>query len=348
MSLIERLIANDRVPESVLRIGTRQVIAKRLRDERARSLEDRQAFIDSLDEPAEQQLQEEIPSIAGNAEAANDQHYERPTAFFQKVLGPRLKYSAAMWPHGCSSLAEAEEHTLKLYVARARIAPGQRVLDLGCGWGSNSLFLAERFPDIEVTAVSNSRPQRDFIVAAALERHLGNLSVITSDVTEFEPAEPFDRIVSIEMFEHMRNYRGLFDRVQRWLNPGGMAFVHVFAHRDFAYPYEDDGESDWMARRFFTGGVMPSFDLLPQFATDLKLREAWWEHGRHYQKTAETWLENHNQHRDEIISILAHDRGSAVALADYAGWRLFFIACAELFGYANGREWGVAHYLWSK
>lgn len=332
---LERAIRSDRVPAWVLRRGTRYVVGQRLRQEARRSPAERERFIESLSNGP----------IAGADIAANDQHYEQPPELFELVLGNRLKYSASIWPAGCSDLTEAENATLELYRERARLSDGQRVLDLGCGWGSLSLWLARTHPGSQIVAVSGSSAQRKFIRQRAGEMGLGNLEVITSDVGDLELDGRFDRIVSIEMFEHLRNYRALFDRLAGWLDGDGLLFVHVFAHRELAYPYEDEGASDWMARRFFTGGIMPSRDLLPRFAPPLELREQWWESGRHYARTAEAWLANLERNRSAALAVLASAVGAGDATGEYAAWKLFFLACAELFGYRDGSEWGVAHYL---
>lgn len=315
----------------MLRRGVRYVVGRRLRQERRRGDAERARFIDSL----------AAGPIAGAGRAANAQHYEQPAAFFEAVLGHRLKYSASIWPAGCRELDAAEDATLELYVERARLADGQRVLDLGCGWGSLSLWLAARHRRSEIVAVSGSRLQRQHITARARALGLDNLEVITCDVGELELPGRFDRIVSIEMFEHLRNYRALFERLAGWLDRHGALFVHVFAHRRYAYPYEDEDPSDWMARRFFTGGIMPSRDLLPRHAAPLELRDSWWESGRHYAATAEAWLANLERNRGAALAALNGDAG------ELASWRLFFLACAELFGYRNGTEWGVAHYLFA-
>ena len=308
------------VPEPILRAAIRGVCALRLRQERSR---DEHALIEEL----------RASEIAIETGAANAQHYEVPATFFERVLGPHLKYSACYWPPGTSSLAAAETAMLELYAARADLADGQHVLDLGCGWGSFSLWAARRYPTSRFTAVSNSRTQRAFIEARAP----ANLSVITADVRALElPAASFDRVVSIEMFEHMRNYRALLSRIASWLRPAGALFVHVFAHRRYAYPFEDGGASDWMAREFFTGGLMPSTQLLHHFQDDLAIAEQWVLPGTHYAKTAEAWYANLMAARAEIVDMLGR--------AAFQRWRVFFLACAELFGYRAGTEWGVAHY----
>jgi cyclopropane-fatty-acyl-phospholipid synthase len=320
MNLVARVVESGLVPEPVLRAGIRAVCGLRLRQERRT---DRRTFVETL----------RASDIAIETAAANAQHYEVPAGFFERVLGPRLKYSSCYWPHGVTTLRDAEIAMLELTAERAGLADGQTILDLGCGWGSLSLWAAERFPNSRVTAVSNSATQRAFIEARAPK----NLTVRTSDVRRLDlPAGSFDRVVSIEMFEHMRNYAALLRNIAGWLKPGGALFVHVFAHKRFAYPFEDAGASDWMAREFFTGGLMPSVDLFRNFQDDLVIRDSWQLAGTHYAKTAEAWYANLVAHRAEIDALLGP--------AQYQRWRVFFLACAELFGYAGGREWLVAHY----
>ena len=324
--MLERLVDSGRVPEPVLRAAIRAICGLRLRQE-ARRKAARAAFVDEL----------RAAPIAIATEAANAQHYEVPAAFFAAVLGPRLKYSSCYWPDGVDTLGEAEEEMLELTAARAGLADGQRVLDLGCGWGALTLWAAARFPRSRVIAVSSSRSQRAHIEAAARARGLGNVEVITGDVRAVELGGRFDRIVSVEMFEHMRNYRALLARIAGWLAPGGRLFVHVFAHRRWAYPFADDGASDWMAREFFTGGLMPSAGLLRQFQDDVRLEAQWHVDGTHYARTAEAWHANLVAKRAEVVAVLGDRRR-------YERWRVFFLACAEMFGYRGGQEWQVSHY----
>ncbi len=328
--VIDRLVDSGRIPEPLLRAGIRAICAQRLRGQRG-SVEDQQARHQTL-----------VASLRGSdiaieTAAANAQHYEVPPRFFELVLGPHLKYSSGYWPTSVRELGAAEAAMLELTAERARLADGQRVLDLGCGWGSLSLWAAARYPKSQLTAVSNSRTQRDFIEDQARRRGLQNLTVRTADVRMLElPDASFDRIVSVEMFEHMRNYELLLHRIARWLDRDGSLFVHVFAHRQHAYPFEDGGRTDWMAREFFTGGIMPSTQLLHHFQADLRIAEEWHLAGTHYAKTAEAWYENLMANRAEVERVL--DR------ARFQRWRVFFLACAELFGYRDGREWIVAHY----
>jgi cyclopropane-fatty-acyl-phospholipid synthase len=281
--------------------------------------------------------------VAIETAAANRQHYELPAEFFALVLGPRRKYSACVWPAGIASLAEAELASLEQVCHRAGIADGQTVLDLGCGWGSFSLYAAERFPKARFLAVSNSRSQATYIES----KRLPNLQVVTADVNAFRPERTFDRIVSIEMLEHVRNHPALFARIAEWLEPEGRCFAHVFCHRRFTYPFERDGDRDWMARHFFTGGLMPSAALFGEYDDDLSIEEQWSMDGTHYQRTAAAWRANLERRRREVMPILETAYGGA-ARRWYHRWRLFFLACEELFGFAGGEEWFVAHYLFRK
>jgi cyclopropane-fatty-acyl-phospholipid synthase len=316
--VVDRVVASGLLPEPLLRAGIRASCATRLR--RERRLGRKESFIASL----------AWDSIARDVDKANEQHYEVPPEFFRLVLGPRLKYSSCWWPEGVSTLAAAEEAMLQLSCRRAGVEDGMTILDLGCGWGSLTLWLAERYPRAEIVAVSNSSVQRRYIESFGKR----NVRVITADANTLDltPAR-FDRIMSIEMLEHVRNYEALLARIASWLAPGGAFFCHVFTHPELAYPYE----SGWMSRRFFTGGTMPSDDLIPRLARELRLERRWRVGGEHYARTAEAWLDRMSRNRASIVSVL----GSRAA---YNEWRLFFLACAELWGYAGGREWQVSHY----
>jgi len=328
-ALLDRLIETGRVPEPLLRAGIRFNCASRLRRQRRRGPDWTLEFIEQL----------RASPIAAQVEKPNEQHYELPPEFFQLVLGPRLKYSASLWPNGVKTLAEAEEAMLALTCQRAGVEDGMTLLDLGCGWGSLTFWLSERYPKAQIVAVSNSRLQREFIES----RGARNVEARTADANTLQLERRFDRVLSVEMLEHMRNYETLFARIASWLEPQGRFFCHVFSHRQFAYPY-DDG---WMGRRFFTAGLMPSHDLLPQFQRDLRLEEHWKLNGRHYARTAEAWLERMNKNAAAIERVLERTYGPGCGRAWVANWRLFFLACAELWGYHGGNQWLVSHYLFS-
>ncbi|HSP19168.1 MAG TPA: cyclopropane-fatty-acyl-phospholipid synthase family protein, partial [Myxococcaceae bacterium] len=284
--------------------------------------------------------------LAPSPQAANRQHYEVPAGFFELVLGRHLKYSAGLWKPGVETLDDAEAAMLDLTCRRADLGDGQTVLELGCGWGSLSLWMAARYPASRIVAVSNSQGQGAYIRARAAERGLANLEVRTADMNQFTPGDgaQFDRIVSVEMFEHMRNWPELLRRVGGWLAPGGRLFVHVFAHRRFAYPFEVDGDGDWMARHFFTGGIMPAHDLIGRIPGPLEVEESWLVPGTHYARTAEAWLERLEAHRGAALALLRRDLPAGQAKLQLARWRLFFLACAELFGFRGGTEWVVSHH----
>ena len=282
-------------------------------------------------------------AIAEHTDAANAQHYEVPAAFFGSVLGPNRKYSSCFYPTPTSSLREAEEEALRQTAEHAGLADGQAILELGCGWGSLSLWMARQFPNARVVAVSNSHSQRMHIQGEAAAAGLTNLSVMTADMNGFDPARSFDRIVSVEMFEHMMNWRELLTRVRSWLNPQGRFFLHIFTHRTGAYLFDRRDKDDWIARHFFTGGVMPSHQLIRQYADLFEVEQEWRWSGEHYRRTALDWLANFDANRAAIESVLRGVYGEETALW-LRRWRWFFLATAGLFGFSGGEEWGVSHY----
>jgi cyclopropane-fatty-acyl-phospholipid synthase len=286
--------------------------------------------------------------IAVQSAAANEQHYEVPSKFFQQVLGPKLKYSSCYWPDGVNSLEAAENESLRVTCENAQLEDGMKILELGCGWGSLSLWMADRYRSSQITSVSNSSSQRRFIEARAAELGLSNLNVVTADMNDFSTDGAFDRIVSVEMFEHMRNHRELMRRVHDWLCPDGKLFVHIFCHRRSAYLFETDGPQNWMGRHFFTGGMMPSADLLPCASTSLRLVNQRNWNGAHYARTCRAWLENLDRANEVLQPVLADTYGNAEAVRWHNRWRLFFMACEELFAFNGGNEWFVSHYLFQR
>jgi cyclopropane-fatty-acyl-phospholipid synthase len=328
MSIGVALAERGLVPTSLVRRAIRELCAQRLREAKAAGGPGR--FLARI----------AASPIAEVPDRANAQHYEVPSDFFALVLGRHRKYSSAIWPAGVRTLDEAEEAMLALTCERARLADGQDILELGCGWGSLTLSMARRYPASRIVAVSNSASQRAYLESCGA----GNLTVRTADMNDFDPGRQFDRIVSVEMFEHMRDWPRLLDRVSRWLRPDGLLFIHVFCHRSHPYTFEVEGDDNWMGRHFFSGGIMPSYGLLAEIAPPrLHLEADWWLDGTHYRRTAAAWRENLESRRDEVMRVLRAYCGSSASLW-YQRWRLFFLACEELFGYDGGREWGVGHY----
>jgi cyclopropane-fatty-acyl-phospholipid synthase len=338
----DHLLETNLVPDTLIRAGIRRLLAGTLREKSHPGVEAQRAAL--LQYVADLKKR----GIAEQTQAANEQHYEVPTRFYQLCLGRRLKYSSGLWDDSVTTLDEAEERMLALTCERASLANGQHILELGCGWGSLSLWMAEHFPGARITAVSNSRTQKEHIDAVASARGLTNLEIITQDMNVFTIDRQFDRVVSVEMFEHMKNYQLLLRKVAGWLVPGGRLFVHIFTHRELAYHYEDKGPDDWMTRYFFAGGQMPSDDLLLYFQDDLRIENHWCVSGTHYQRTAEAWLENMDANKAEIWPLFEKTYGPDQARKWWVYWRVFYMACAELWGYDKGNQWHVSHYRFQK
>ena len=344
--MMERLIdwmERGYVADVVLRAGIRKLLRKRLSNVDQGSCERNQERLENLiaefsDGP-----------IAVVPEKANEQHYEVPPELFRLMLGPKRKYSSCVWPEGAADLAAAEDAALQATCERADLEDGQAILELGCGWGSLTLWMAKQFPDAKITAVSNSASQREYILSQAKSDGIDkNLTVITADMNDFAPNGNFDRVVSVEMFEHMRNHQLLMQRISGWLKPAGKLFVHIFCHQCFTYKFTDDSQADWMSRNFFSGGIMPGDDLLGRYQRDLALVRRWRWNGQHYQKTCEAWLANLDKNRSQAIEVLKGTYGEADAFRWFNRWRTFHMACSELFGFNGGQEWWVGHYLFEK
>ncbi len=330
------------VPDTVIRSGMRRLLERKLLEIGAGDVE---FAAHTLAEFTAMMRQSPVALVP---ELANEQHYEVPAAFFRHVLGENRKYSCCHWSNGISTLSEAEAEALRITVERAGIRDGMKVLDLGCGWGSFTLWVAEHFPNASITSVSNSRSQQQFILAEAERRDIRNIDVRVCDMNDFDAGDTFDRIVSIEMFEHMRNYDELFRRVGSWLQPDGRFFMHIFTHRTTPYEYLDKGPSDWMSRHFFSGGIMPSADLPLLFPEHLNIERRWYWNGMHYAKTCRAWLERMDARRADIMPILAETYGENESGRWWMRWRMFFMACEELFRYNGGNEWFVSHYRFRK
>jgi cyclopropane-fatty-acyl-phospholipid synthase len=340
--MLETIVESNLVPDFLIRKTIHKFCKERLDQQLSlvgkSGYDEKRSFVRSLSESP----------IAIVPEKANEQHYEVPASFYDLCLGKRKKYSSCYYDESVRSLDEAEERMLALYFERAEFKDGQSILELGCGWGSLTLYLAERLPNSSITGVSNSRSQKEYILSEANKRGLSNVSIITCDMNEFSIEKKFDRIISIEMFEHMRNWDKLFQRVSSWLNDEGKFFMHIFTHRTFAYPYEDKGASDWMSRYFFSGGMMPSDDLPLYFQDHLSIDDHWMLSGTHYEKTARDWLDKLDTNQKKAIDLFEQTYGKGQGTKWYVRWRLFFMACEELFGFDDGKEWGVSHYRFTK
>ena len=342
IKLLIKLAEKGILPDFFIRLGISKLCGQRLTDANDLSLKAReekhQKWIDILMESP----------IALVPEKANEQHYEVPPRLFELVLGAKLKYSSGYWPQGTSTLDDSEVQMLKLTSKRAALSDGQEVLELGCGWGSLTFHMALTYPNSKITAVSNSNDQRQFIEKKCAELKIKNIKVITADMNDFSSEKTFDRVVSIEMFEHMRNYDELLKRVSEWLKKDGKLFVHIFSHKEIAYPFEDKGEGDWMAREFFSGGQMPSHKLLTCFSSRMKIEKDWRVEGTHYEKTSLAWLNKMDENKKEVLKLFEKTYGKNEASTWFQRWRIFFMSCEVLFGFNKGSEWGVSHYLFEK
>src|SRR6056300_33028 len=338
-SLIE-LVENGRIPDLLTRAGIRLLLMQRLREQAQEGPDQEwQAMMTFVEEMRQS-------PIALHTQEANEQHYELPPRFFELVLGPHLKYSCCHFPDGVAELEHAEASMLALTCERAQLQDGQQILELGCGWGSLSLWMAKHYPNSSILAVSNSRPQREFIESRAQELGLTNLSVQTCDMNDFTTEQHFDRVVSVEMFEHMRNWQSLLERISSWLKPEGKLFIHIFSHRRYAYAFSSEGDSNWMGRYFFTGGIMPSNDLLLYFQKDLLLEQHWVLSGVHYQRTADAWLQMMDSQKGEILQTFRETYGKDADVW-FQRWRMFFLATSEVWGFRGGNEWLISHYLFN-
>lgn len=326
------------IPDSIIRYATRQISLDHLNDIRSEGAAGQENFVNTLHNSP----------IAIETKAANDQHYEVPARFFDLTLGENLKYSCAYFENKDSTLNQAEASMLSLCCSRAEIENGMNILELGCGWGSMTLWIAEQYPNAQITAISNSHSQREFIEARAAQKNLDNVTIITANAAEFDTEEnQFDRVVSIEMFEHMRNWGKLYANISRWLKPDGKFFQHVFTHKKYGYLYKTEGEGNWMAKHFFTGGIMPSFDLPKEFNDDLVVENSWFVNGKHYARTSAAWLKLTDKHEKEILQLFKKAYGKSYKIW-FQRWRMFYLAVEEFFGLRDGKEWGVGHYLLSQ
>ena len=339
---IDSLLEKNLLPDSAIRAGIRRLLKERLKDEKKATPDAQQEHFNALLESCRNS------PIAIETKAANEQHYEVPTEFYKYCLGPNLKYSSGFYKPGVYSLEQAEKDMLAITCERAELKNGMEILELGCGWGSLTLWMEKHFPNAKITAVSNSRTQKEFIDATAKERGLNNIEIITADMNVFDTDKKFDRVVSVEMFEHMRNHGMLLKKISGWMKTDAALFIHIFTHKNFLYFFEVKDNSDWMSKYFFTGGMMPSDHYLYYWNEDLKVKKHWRVSGEHYSKTSEAWLENMDKNKSAIMPLFEKTYGKENATKWWVYWRVFYLACAELWGFENGEEWFVSHYLLRK
>lgn len=337
MKTVIDLVEQGFVPDWITRLGIRRLLRRRLAKEKDK-FKQTDAFEEFLSEMR-------TSPLAINTLDANQQHYEVPTEFFEFALGIHKKYSCGYFKPNVHNLSAAEEDMLTITCERAEIEDGMQILELGCGWGSLTLWMGKMFPNSRITAVSNSSSQKVYIDEIAQSRGLGNIEVITCDMNDFDINEKFDRVVSIEMFEHMRNYPLLFQRIANWLESNGKLFFHIFCHNTIPYFFETEGEADWMAENFFTGGLMPSYDLPLSIESDMTLLNRWAVNGRHYAKTSHAWLNQIDDNKEQVLELFKKSDDPTPEVVQYNRWRMFFMACEELFAYNQGKEWHIGHYL---
>lgn len=340
-----KVLENGYMPDPITRLGIRSLVKQRLNESSKNTANDPQ-YLKNYAQKLKQS------PLAIMTDTANKQHYEVPTDFYNLSLGRHKKYSSCYWDQNTKTLEEAEQKALDLSIEHAGVVDGMRVLELGCGWGSLSLELAKRFPHSAITAVSNSKTQKAYIDHQASERGLTNLTVLTRDLgleSNYDfGAEKFDRVMSIEMMEHLRNYELFFKKVAPSIKEDGKFFIHIFTHKNAPYFFETEGEDNWMGKYFFSGGQMPARDLFDEFNNDLIVEKKWDWNGDHYSKTLEAWLDNTDQEKTRVLSMFKKTYGEGAEVIWYNRWRVFFMSCSELFKYNKGEEWGVTHYLMSK
>ena len=333
------LLGRGLIPDWILRRGVRSQGKERL---------NMMNKVDSTKEYSKFINEASTGNIAVNTDDANNQHYEVDSEFFKYCLGKNLKYSCCFWDDNTLDLDTAEDNMLEIYSERAEIIDGMNILDIGCGWGSLSLFLAQKYPKSKITGVSNSSSQKIFVDSVASKRNISNLKIITRDINDFRTQEKYDRILSIEMFEHTKNTKKLMNLINDWLNPKGLFFMHVFAHKENPYYFDRDQKNAWMAKYFFTGGMMPNHNLFKDLKSNLEYQKSWMLSGEHYEKTSNAWLDKMDQNKRKILSLFERSNSSTIAKRKFHFWRLFYIACAEIFGYEDGNEWVVSHHLFKK